>query len=82
MSGDTTLATGLAWGGRGHAVVPVWWPVPDDRYHLAAAPGVRNDTNVGVMAADSGALAAAEVNLEGVAESDEIVPGIKDPFKR
>jgi hypothetical protein len=28
------------------------------------------------------ALAAAEVDLEGAAESDEIVPGIKDPFKR
>jgi uncharacterized protein len=28
------------------------------------------------------ALAAAEMSLEGVAESDEIVPGIKDPFKR
>ena len=28
------------------------------------------------------ALAAADVDLEGVAESDEIVPGIKDPFKR
>jgi hypothetical protein len=28
------------------------------------------------------ALAAADVDLEGAAESDEIVPGIKDPFKR
>ena len=28
------------------------------------------------------ALAAADVDLEGAAQSDEIVPGIKDPFKR
>ena len=28
------------------------------------------------------ALAAAEVDLEGGPASDEIVPGIKDPFKR
>ncbi|MFY1626124.1 ABC transporter permease [Micromonospora sp. WMMD723] len=48
---------------NGVTAAGVWWPVPNERYHLAAAPGVRNDTNVGVMAADSGALAAAEIKL-------------------